>query len=210
MSIPYYPYTSCKDASFKLGITLKEFMAIVDKGLVEVSERGGRTLVNNDTLQKYIRDYGGRRERYREELYKKLHTKQRRIIKQFCEFISSKFDGEVSTDEYTQEQIKQFNKTIKLLQKQEKELKKLLSYGLTHEMLEKYYEDESFDSTLPANQKKKIYLSEKSDKRTFKLKSFSEFFKSYKPLLASYRQIKFLPLSEIRPIVLEVRKKFGY
>jgi hypothetical protein len=210
MSIPYYPYTSCKDASFELGIALKEFMGIVDRGLVEVSDRGGKTLVNNDTLQKYIRDYGGRRERYREELYRKLHTKQRRIIKQLSELISPEFNGEVSINKYTHEQIEQFNKTIKDFQKQEKELKKLLSYGLTYEMLEKYYEDESFDYTLPKNKEKEIWLREKTANRTFNTKSFSEFFRSYKPLLASYRQIKFLPLSEIRPIVLELRKKFGY
>ena len=210
MSIPYYPYASCKDASFELGIALDEFMVIVDRGLVEVSDRGGKTLVNNDTLQKYIRDYGGRRERYREELYRKLHTKQIKIIKQLGEFTSFEFDGEVSTDEYTQEQIEQFNKTIKLLEEKEKELKKLLSYGLTYEMLEKYYEDESFDFILPKNKKKETWLIKRIANITFNMKPYSESFKSYKSVVASYKQIKFLPLSAIRPIVLKVRKKFGY
>ncbi len=77
MGIPYYLYTTCKDGSFKLGVSLSEFKDLVDNGDIEVSYRGGKTLlVNNDTLNNYIAKYGGKKDKYRKYLRLLVHLLQ--------------------------------------------------------------------------------------------------------------------------------------
>jgi len=95
MGIPFYPPTSCKVGSFKLGVSLSEFMKLVDKGDIEISDRGGKyPLVNNNTLNNYINKNGGRLAKYNK--YITIETEllqEKEILKYYYLILSSAPQG---------------------------------------------------------------------------------------------------------------------
>ena len=226
MGIPYYPYTPCKNGSIEVGISLSEFMVLVDNGDIEVSYRGGKTLlVNNDTLNSYIAKHGGRKEKYREYLRLQVHLLQEREITKMHELIKmsgykkyaltynnivkTKLMKRISYHKFNAQDIVEFFDILKMKKDNNKDLNKLYALGFTDSVLEKYYEDEFFDINIHKNSIKPIFINERIGNATYKINSFMDFFKKYKSTLRKYKMIKFLRLSQIRPIVLKVRKRFG-
>jgi len=209
MGIPYYPYTSCKVGSFELGISLSEFMELVDKGEIEISDRGGKhPFVNNDTLESCILKYGGRQERYDEYIHFKTNLYQKQLIIKFGEL--AKQSSNISVNGFNNNEILDFYHKILLLKENQKSLDKLHSFGITDSMLSKYYEDENFDMSISKNLIKPIILKEEIGNATFTLELFHLFFKTYRSNLADYKNIDFLTKSQKQSIVKKAEQKFGY
>jgi hypothetical protein len=218
MGIPYYPYTTCKDGSFKVGVSLSKFMKLISNGYIEASRREGKILlVNNNTLNNYIAKYGGREDRYKEYLRLQVYLFQEKeivnmhtLIKKSGLKLDSGNNSFVTYHEFNAQDIVDFFYIVNIYKKNQKELKKLHKHGFTDAILEKYYEDEFFNINLDKNFTKTIFINEKIGNVKYKISTYTEFFKTYKSTLRKFKMIKFIKLSQIRPIVYEARKKFGF
>lgn len=227
MGIPFYPPTSCKVGSFKIGTSLSEFMKKVDIGEIEISDRGGKyPFVNNDTLNNYILKYGGRKERYNEYIHFETNLTLERKIKTYTKLIYksgySKKDlkadniektdliNQINVGGFSAKHIIEFYDILKRKKLNESLLNKLYTYGFTDKILEKYYEDKDFDISVGNNLIKPLIIKEKIGNATFTLGSFHEFFKTYKANLNDFDNIDFLNSSEKNEIIKKANKKFGY
>lgn len=227
MGIPFYPPTSCKVGSFKIGTSLSEFMKKVDIGEIEISDRGGKyPFVNNDTLNNYILKYGGRKERYNEYIHFETNLTLERKIKTYTKLIYksgySKKDlkadniektdliNQINVGGFSAKHIIEFYDILKRKKLNESLLNKLYTYGFTDKILEKYYEDKDFDISVGNNLIKPLIIKEKIGNVTFTLGSFHEFCKTYKANLNDFDNIDFLNSSEKNEIIKKANKKFGY
>ena len=228
MGIPYYPYTSCKVGSFELGISLSEFMKLVDNGEIEISDRGGKhPFVNNDTLESCILKYGGRFERYNEFILRETQLAQKNEILKYEKLILSSAPigsgrnnlkkgnwaastiSKICVNYYTGDDILEFSETIREREKNLVILKTLHNIGFTDNILNKYFKSSSFNYV--KNKKQNIFLHETIKNVTFTLiESYSDFFNSYKVYERRYKQINFLTQKQKDIIVKKANKKFGY
>ena len=228
MGIPYYPYTPCKNGSIEVGISLSEFMLLVDNGDIEVSYRGGKTLlVNNDTLNSYIAKHGGKLERYNEFIIRETQLAQKNEILKYEKLILSSAPAgssrnnlkkgnwaastisEICVSYYTGDEILEFSAITRKREENLVTLSTLYNLGFTDNILDKYFKDSSFD--YEKNKTQNFFLHETIKNVTFTLKKmYSDFFNSYKVFEKRYKEIDFLTQKQKDIIIKEANKKFGY
>ncbi len=64
--------------------------------------------------------------------------------------------------------------------------------------------------SLDKNLTKEIFINEEIGNTRYKISTYTDFFKTYKSTLRKFKMIEFIKLSQIKPIVLNARKKFAY
>ena len=74
MSVPMYHSVTDKVAREKLGVSTSDFNILIDKGLLLTNSLNtNKTFVCSESLETYIKQYGGKEARYKEKVAKKLH-----------------------------------------------------------------------------------------------------------------------------------------
>lgn len=226
MGIPFYPPTSCKVGSFKLGVSLSEFMKLVDKGDIEISDRGGKyPLVNNDTLNTYIDKNGGRLARYNEYIVTETELLQENEILKYYNLIlssaprgkgrdnlknaiwSSSTISEIHVNYYTGNEILELAKLIKHRKENRVILHKLYSVGITDTILDKYFKNADFD--LEKYKTQAVVFKERLGNVTYDIKILTDFFNSYKVIEKRYNEIDFLTKAQKQSIIEKTHKKFA-
>lgn len=226
MGIPYYPFTSCKVGSFQLGISLPEFMELVGKGDIEISDRGGKyPFVNNDTLNNYIDKHGGRLTRYNEYIAAETELLQVKEILKYYNLIlfsapkgngrknlknciwSSSTISEIHVNYYTGNEILEFAKLVEHRKENRVILHKLYSVGFTDTILDKYFKNADFD--LEKYKTQAVVFKERLGNVTYDIKILTDFFNSYKVIEKRYSEIDFLTKSQKQSIIEKAHKKFA-
>ncbi|HQS67378.1 MAG TPA: hypothetical protein PLM93_09375 [Sulfuricurvum sp.] len=226
MGIPYYPFTTPKVASCKIGITLVEFNELVNKNIIEVDSLGSnRIFVNNDSVAKYIYENGGAQERCREALYLAVHEAQEKAIMRYVKLIhsygykknditadkigSTLIPQDINIDGYSVETIIEYRDVMDLKKKNKKTLHELYGLGFTDAVLNRYYEEDTIICETIGNITYRFDITHGLHRLHRLASLYYGFFKSYKSNLRDYKQIKFLKFSEVKVIVKKIRKEFG-
>ena len=226
MSIPYYPPTSCKVGRYKLGISLSEFMLLVKKGDIEISDRGGKfPLVNNDSLNNYIDKYGGRLARYNEYIVAETELLQEKEILKYHNLIlfsapkgkgrnnlknaiwSSSTISKIHVNHHTGNEILELAKLVKHRKENRVILQKLYSVGFTDTILDKYFKNADFD--LEKHKTQAVVFKERLGNVTYDIKILTDFFNSYKVIEKRYNEIDFLTKPQKQSIIEKAHKKFA-
>ena len=223
MGIPYYPITTPKVASCKIGITLVEFKELVNKKIIEVDSLGSNKIfVNNDSVAKYIDQNGGAQERCREALYLAVHEAQEKAIMRYVKLIhsygykkkdiaadkigSTQISQDINIDGCSVETIIEYRDILALNKENKKKLYELYGLGFTDVILNRYYEKDTIICETIGNITYRFDITHGSHRL---VALYYDFFKTYKSNLRDYKQIKFLKFSEVKVIVKKIRKEFA-
>ena len=183
-----------------MGISLASLHQLIQTGEIEASIRGGdKLLLNNDTLNNYIQKHGGRAQRWKEFRNEFVHSRQLRDIKRYASLVDKKNDNLISLTKHEYDGIDICNMltTIKEKKGLDKVHDELHRCDITDEILEGFYGKTHLDV---AFENRRLHLA--SD-------GYRNFLHRYKPCTQKYDNIKFLKLSDLRPIIKEARKKFN-
>ncbi len=200
MGIPYYPPISLRRGCFLLGISLASLHQLIQTSEIEASTRGGKKLLlNNDTLNNYIQKHGGRAQRWKEFRNEFVHDRQLRDIKRYASLVDKKYENLIDLTKHEYDGIDICNMLTIINEKKrlDKVHDELHRCDITDDILEGFYGKNYLDV---AFENRRLHLA--SDE-------YRSFLHKYKPCTQAYDNIKFLKLSDLRPIIQEARKKFN-
>jgi len=193
---PYIPLTDIKEGRYVTGLSMSDFMALLQDKTIESSKRNSNTLyVNNLSLATYVKNFGGRKERLRELIIDNIRKEQ-------YKYISLSFKGSnvsFNNHSYSNAQIKQWYKVYTEYHKNIDMKKKLKSIGFTEKLLSENYGTDPIDVG--------FFKAKVSNDPKFKLRHF---FNTYLQTKKDYETNFnfYVSYTVVKSIIKKCRKKF--
>ncbi len=234
--LPYYPIVTERKASELLGISLKQVRKLVSDDQLEVTLKGDNVLVNNYSLKRYIDTHGDAKNRLKAKVMSEVIKRQDKIIENSILITTCCIENQKSLIEkyyksgkqelvcfaqklkanldypifkyFTNDELCNYYLIYSLQKRNEKVKLSLLKQNINESEINQLID--SFNEYLNSFDFENDTFSWKIKTPTVTIKkvdNYREFFETHKVNSEKFKRIKFLPYSEVKKIILQVKKR---